>query len=146
MNLHLSRFYILRYWNGTPDHHRQTKRLYCRMRMGAVQRELSRSNGERFLAPGYACVPRADWLRRYHDTMLPKEAYFGTIKTMGYGGLEKSARAQPRTRYTWFAFWTTRDQLTSSSPGALHDFDGSRARLLVPASPHRQCAFSGNPT
>ena len=24
---------------------------------------------------------------------------------MGFGGLEKSARAQPRTRYTWFAFW-----------------------------------------
>ena len=24
----------------------------------------------------YACVPRADWLRRYHDTVLPKEAQF----------------------------------------------------------------------
>ena len=36
----------------------------------------SRNNGERFLAPGYACVPRADWLRRYHDTVLPKGARF----------------------------------------------------------------------
>ena len=42
------------------------------MLIGAAQRELSRHNGERFLAPGYACVARADWLRRYHDTVLPK--------------------------------------------------------------------------
>ena len=34
------------------------------------------TNGERFLAPGYACVPRADWLRRSHDTVLPKRAHF----------------------------------------------------------------------
>ena len=46
------------------------------MRIGAAKRELSRNNGERFLAPGYACVSRADWLRRYHDTVLPKGAHF----------------------------------------------------------------------
>ena len=46
------------------------------MRIGAAQRELSSNNGERFLAPGYACVPRADWLRRYDDTVLPKAAHF----------------------------------------------------------------------
>ena len=59
MDLHLSRSHILRYWAGTPDQHRQTNRLYRRMRIGAAQRELSRNNGERFLAPGYACVPHA---------------------------------------------------------------------------------------
>ena len=53
------------------------------MRIGAAQRELSRNNGERFLAPGYACVPRADWLRRYHDTVLPK----GAVCYKGDGGL-----------------------------------------------------------
>ena len=63
MGLHLSRSHILRYWAGTPDQHRQTNRLYRRMRIGTAQRELSRNNGERFLAPGYACVPRAEWLR-----------------------------------------------------------------------------------
>ena len=36
---------------------------------------------------------------------------FGTRETMGYGGLEKSARALPRGRYTWSAFRTTRDRL-----------------------------------
>ena len=76
MDLHLSRSHILRYWAGTPDQHRQTNSLYRRVRIGAAQRELSRNNGERFLAPGYVCVPRADWLRRYHDTVLPKEAHF----------------------------------------------------------------------
>ena len=45
------------------------------MRIGAAQRELSRNNGERFLEPSYACVPRADWLRRYHHKVLPKETY-----------------------------------------------------------------------
>ena len=46
------------------------------MRTGAAQRELSRNNGERFLAPGYACVLRAEWLRRYHDTVFPKGAHY----------------------------------------------------------------------
>ena len=34
------------------------------------------NSGERFLAPGYACVTRAEWLRRYRDTVLPKGAHF----------------------------------------------------------------------
>ena len=54
MDLQLSRTHIFRCWAGTPDQHRQTNRLYRRMRIGAVQRELSRNNGDRFLAPGYA--------------------------------------------------------------------------------------------
>ena len=57
MGLHLSRFHILRYGAGTPVQHRQTNHLYRRMPIGAAQRELSRNNGERFLALGYACVP-----------------------------------------------------------------------------------------
>ena len=60
MDLHLSRSHTLRYWAGTPDQHRQTNHRYRRMRIGAAQGELSRNNGKRFLAPGYACVPRAD--------------------------------------------------------------------------------------
>ena len=45
------------------------------MMIGAARRELSRNNVERFLAPGYTCVPRAEWLRRYHDTVHPKGAH-----------------------------------------------------------------------
>ena len=56
--------------------HRQTNRLYRRMRIGAAQRELYRNNGKRFLAPGYAFVLRAEWLRRCSDTVLPKGAHF----------------------------------------------------------------------
>ena len=37
-------------------------------------------------------------------------------ETMGYGGLEKPARALPRTRYTWSALWTTRDRLNFLFP------------------------------
>ena len=46
------------------------------MRVSAAQRKLSRNNGERFLARGYACVPRAEWLRRYRGTVLSKETHF----------------------------------------------------------------------
>ena len=52
IDLQLSRTHILRYWADTPDLHRQTNRLYRRMRIGAAQREPSWNNGERFLAPG----------------------------------------------------------------------------------------------
>ena len=76
MDLHLSGSHILRYWAGTPDQNRHTNRFYRRMRIGAAQRKLFRNNGERFLMPGYACVPRANWLHRYHDTVLPKGAHF----------------------------------------------------------------------
>ena len=76
MDLQLSRAHILRYWPGIPDQHRQTNRLYRRMRIGAAQREFSRNKGESFLAPGYPCVPRAEWLHRYSDAVLPKGAHF----------------------------------------------------------------------
>ena len=46
------------------------------MRIGAAQRQLSLNNGQRFLAPDYACVSRTDWLRRYHDAVLPKKSHF----------------------------------------------------------------------
>ena len=57
----------------------------------AAQRELSRSNGGRFLAPGYARVSRAGWLRRYHDTVLPKEAHFWYKGDDGLWWLEKNS-------------------------------------------------------
>ena len=70
MDLKLSRTHIVRYWAGTPDQQCQTNRLYRRMRIGAAQREFSRNKGESFLAPGYPCVPRAEWLHRYSDAVL----------------------------------------------------------------------------
>ena len=76
MDLQLSRQEMLRYCAGTPNQYGQTNRLYRRMRIGVAQRELSRSNGERFLASGYGCLPHADWLRRYNSTVLPNGAHF----------------------------------------------------------------------
>ena len=76
--------------------------------LGPAQRKLSRNNGEHILAPGYACVPRAEWLRRYRDTVLPKGAHVWYKTTTGCGGLEKSTRVRLRIGYTWSEFWTTR--------------------------------------
>ena len=75
-DIQLSRHAILRYWADTPNQHHQTDRLYRRMGIGAAQRELSGSNGERFLATGYGSVSYADWLRRYCNTVLPNGAHF----------------------------------------------------------------------
>ena len=76
MDLQLSRHVFLRYWADPPNQHRQTNRLYRRMRISAAQRELSRSNGERFLAPGYGCISYADWLDRYCNSVFPDGAHF----------------------------------------------------------------------
>ena len=76
MDLQLSRHEILRYWASTPNQHHQNNRLYRRMRIGAAQRDLSPSNGERFLAPGYGFVPHAERLSRYSTTVLPNGAHF----------------------------------------------------------------------
>ena len=59
--------------------------------VGAAQRELSWNNGERFLVPGYACVPRAEWLRRYRDTVLSKGAHFWYKGDDGLWWLGKSS-------------------------------------------------------
>ena len=76
MDLQLSRQQILHYRAGTPNQPRQTDRLHRQVRTGAAQREFSRANGERFLAPGCGFVPRADWLRHYSTTVLPNGANF----------------------------------------------------------------------
>ena len=91
---------ILRYWTGTPNEHFHTNRLYCRIQIGAAQRELSQSNGERFLAPGYGCVPRAEWRSRYSITMLPNGAHFWSKGDDGLWWLGKiSARTTKNGGY-----------------------------------------------
>ena len=67
----ISMIYYAMYWAGTPNQHHQTNRLYRRMRIGAAQREQNQRNGERFVAPGYGCVPRAEWFSRCSATVLP---------------------------------------------------------------------------
>ena len=111
MDLHLSYSHILRYWAGSPYQHRRTNRLYRLIRIGAAQRELPRNNGERFLAPATLVFPVPIGSVATTTQYFQREPTFGTRETMGYGGFEKSARASPRTRYTWSAFWTTRDRL-----------------------------------
>ena len=89
MDLQLSRQQISLCWVGTPNQHRQTDRLYRQMRIGAAQRELSRANGERFLAPGYGCVPRTDWLRHYSTTVFLNGAHFWYKADDGWWWLAK---------------------------------------------------------
>ena len=108
VDLQFSRTHISRYWAGTPDQHRQTNRLYRRMRIGAAERELSRNNGDRFLAPGYACVPRADCLYRCRHTVLPKGAHVWYKGDDGLWCLGKISTSTTRMEYTWSDFWTTR--------------------------------------
>ena len=146
MDLHLFRSDILRYWAGTPDQHRKTNRLYRRMRIEAAQRELSRNNGERFLTPGYACVPRADWLRRYHDAVLTKGAHLWYKGDDGLWWLGKISASTTEDKIYLASFRATRNRLNFLFPGALHDLDGSSTRLLLLPSLHFQWLSSQNST
>ena len=76
VDLNHSRRHILQYWDGTPDQHRQTNRLYRQMRIGSAQRELAREKGERSTSPGYDLVSRAVWAKRFSGSVLPIGAFF----------------------------------------------------------------------
>ena len=70
MDFQLAPHDMLRYWAGTPNQDRRINRLCRRTRTDVAERELSDSNGERFLVPGYGYVPRAKWPSRYSTTVL----------------------------------------------------------------------------
>ena len=112
MDLHFFRHEILRYSAGAPNQHRQPNLLYRRMRIGTAQRQLYRSNNERFLAFCYGCVPITDWLRRYSATVLlsaTTEPTLGLRTTVAWKGW----KGQREHDYRWDTlghFWMTRDR------------------------------------
>ena len=65
------------------------------MRTGAAQRELSRSNGERFLVLGYSCVPHAEWLSRLSATVIRNGAHFSYKGDDGLWWLGKISASTP---------------------------------------------------
>ena len=46
------------------------------MQNGYAQQKLSQRKRERFLVPGYGCVPHAEWFGRYSATVLPNGTHF----------------------------------------------------------------------
>ena len=132
IDLQLSRTHIFRYWAGTPDQHRQTNRLYRRMRIGAVQRELSRNNGEHFLAPGRLRPTRgvASPLPRYG---APQGSPLLVQGRRWVVGARKSALVRRRMECTWSEVWRTRGR--SSFLSLRHDLNGGRTRFLVSPGP-----------
>ena len=108
MDLQLFRHEILRYWAGTPNQHRQNQPPVSPYANYAAQRELSANNVERFLAHGYGCAPRPEWLSRYSTTVLLSGAH---VWYKGYDGLWWLGKINSSTTtkgYIWCAFWTTR--------------------------------------
>lgn len=79
MDVHFSRQQIFLYRVGTRNRYRP-KPTACTamgMRSRAIQREISRGDGGRFLAPGFGCsMPRVGWLRRYRTTVFANEPRF----------------------------------------------------------------------
>ena len=95
LDLQHFRRHILLYWSGTPSQHRQANRLYRQMRIGAAHRELSRSQGQIFLAPGYSLVSRDLWLRNFSSTTLPSGAHVWYKARDGLWWLGKIAHRAP---------------------------------------------------
>ena len=110
MDLQLSRHDILRNWAGTLNQRRQANRPYRRMRIGAAQRERSRRNGERFLAPGYGCVPDAEWLSHYSATVHSNGAHFWYKGDDGLWWLGKISASTTTDGVYLMRFWMTRDR------------------------------------
>ena len=97
MNLELSRQQMLIYWVGTPNQNRRTNRLHGQVRIGAAQRELSRANGERFLALATAACCALTGYASTAPRCSPKGPVFGTKPMTACGGLGKSSLAHPST-------------------------------------------------
>ena len=95
LDLQHFRRHILLYWSGKPTQHRQTNRLYRQMRIGAAHRELSQSQGQLFLAPGYTLVPRDLWLRNFRNSTLPSGAHVWYKARDGLWWLGKIAHRAP---------------------------------------------------
>ena len=110
MDLQLFRHEILRYWAGTPNQHRQNQPPVSPYANYAAQRELSRNNGERFLAHGYGCAPRPEWLSRYSTTVLLSGAHVWYKGDDGLWWLGKINSSTTTKGYIWCAFWMTRDR------------------------------------
>lgn len=53
------RLHILLYWTPEACQHHQGNRAHYAERSLAARRDLARSEGERYLAPGYALLSRA---------------------------------------------------------------------------------------
>ena len=92
---------ISRYSAGTTNQCRVSNRPYRWMPIGAAQRELSRSNGERFSAPGYGCVPRAEWFSSYSTNVLSNVAHVSFDVDDGLRGLGKISASTTTDRVYW---------------------------------------------
>ena len=114
--------------------------------MGAAQRKLSRNHGERSLAPGYACAPRAEWFRRYRDRVLPKGAHVWYKGGDGLWWLGKTSASTTEDGVYLFR------GLDDPGPTKLLLFPApyttstGRTRFLVPACSRSQRVLSGGPT
>ena len=76
---------------------RQANHLYRQMRIGAAQRELSRSQGQFFLAPGYTLVSGDLWFRTFSAAILPSGAHVWYKARTASGGWARSSTALART-------------------------------------------------
>ena len=96
---------------GRHSHrHRQTNHLYRWMRIGAVK-IFGATAGDSYHPVTVPFLAR-NGLASTPPRCVPTEPTFGTLPTMGCGGLGRSARARPRMGYVWCAFWMTKDRLS----------------------------------
>ena len=86
MDLQLSRQQILLCLAGAPNRQRQTNRLRRQMRIGAVQRELSRANGEQIVALATAASRALAGYATAAPWCSPKGPIFGAKPITDCGG------------------------------------------------------------
>ena len=80
--------------SAAPNQHRQTNRLYRRMRIGAAQRELLGVTASDSWRPATAAFLALNGLAATAQRCFPLEPSFGTRATTVCGGLGRSTRAR----------------------------------------------------
>ena len=88
------------------------------MRIGAAHRELSRSQGQFFLAPGYSLVSRDLWLRNFCTTTLPSGAHIWYKARDGLWWLGKIAHRAPVDTCLLYTSPSPRDRQKSRMPSS----------------------------
>ena len=129
------------------DQQLQPNRLYREMRIGVAQSELSRNNGGRVLAPGYACVLRAEWVRRYRDTVLPKGAHLWFQGDDGLWWFRKNSASTTEGGVYLVRFSDHPGPIKlPSPPGTLHDLNGGPYEVLGASRSTKPVRSLGDPT
>ena len=132
--------------HSTPDQHRQTNRLYRRMRIAWHSVNFPATTANVFWRPATLASHAQGGFAATTTRCSPMEPMFGTRATTGCDGLENQREYDGGWSIPGPSFGRPGADQASSPSGALLDLNGDRTRFLVPPSSRSQHVPSGDST